>query len=1059
MNLSEPFIRRPVMTAVLTLSVIMFGILSYFQLPVNDLPAVDYPVIQVQVGYPGASPDTIANNIATPLERQFMQINGLEVVTSQSTQGTASLTLQFALDKNIDAAATDVQTAISQSTGSLPVDLPSPPTYSKTNPNDQPIMYIALTSDSVTRGQLYDYASTQVGQRISILPGVSRVNVFGTKSAIRIKAEPSAMWARGISIDDLSNAIKSGTSYTGAGQLDSSTGTAILRPQGQLESADQYSNLIVGGTSGAPVYLRDVAKVVDSVQDERVNMRFWVRGYSVPAATVIVAVNRRAGSNAVEVSKSIREILPLINAELPGSIRVTPIYDRSQNIVHSVDDVQVTLLIAFILVVIVIFAFLGRVTDTLIPAAALPLSLLITFIAMRILGYSFDNLSLMALTLAIGFLVDDAIVFLENTVRRMERGEQPFEAAISSAREISFTILSMTISLAAVFIPLVFMSGLVGRIFREFAITIVIAIFASGLVSLTLTPLMCARLLKGRGEGHKKTWMERVIGGIEKRVLALYGSSLWWFIRHRWISPIIWVVCLAGTIVLFMIVPKAFLPPGDSSVIFGAFIAREGSSPEQMHALQDRVDQTLHDDPNVITDFTLSGSSGFLASNQGITFTFIKPPDQRKPIAEVTAEMMGRLNSIPGVFTFLRPFPVLQISTGVTSQNQGQYAYAVSGANPSQVYDVAQKLMGKLQQYPGFLTVSSDYYNNTPNLDIELHREKAKTYGVSEARILTLLRNAYSQNYLYLIKKPEDQYQVILEVEDSARATAGDLSLLYIKSDDGQRLVPLKELVTSKSTLGPQTVNHLNQFTSVTLFFNLKPGIALGDATNYINAAAAELVPPTVRGELQGEAQTFSNTVTSLTMLMALAVFVMYVILAILYESYVHPLTVLSTLPTALVGGLLTLVLFGQEASLYAFVGMFMLMGIVKKNGIMIVDFARQRVDAGETAERAIHDASMDRFRPILMTTLAAVFGAIPIALGYGADGSSRRPLGLVVVGGLIVSQFITLYITPVIYLYLEQFQEKVLDRTSFFGSGRAQKPVDREATVSHLPPDLAPGD
>jgi HAE1 family hydrophobic/amphiphilic exporter-1 len=1059
MNLSEPFIRRPVMTAVLTLSVILFGILSYFALPVNDLPAVDYPVIQVQVGYPGASPDTIANNIATPLERQFMQINGLEVVTSQSTQGTASLTLQFALDKNIDAAATDVQTAISQATGSLPADLPSPPTYSKTNPNDQAIMYIALTSDSVTRGQLYDYASTQVGQRISILPGVSQVNVFGTKSAIRIKADPSAMWARGISIDDLSAAIRNGTSYTGAGQLDSSSGTSILRPQGQLENADQYSHLIVGGTSGAPVYLRDVARVVDSVQDERINMRFWVRGYSVPAATVIVAVNRRAGANAVEVSKSIREILPLIGAELPGSIRVTPIYDRSQNIVHSVDDVQVTLLIAFILVVIVIFAFLGRVTDTLIPAVALPLSLLITFIAMRILGYSFDNLSLMALTLAIGFLVDDAIVFLENTVRRMEHGEQPFEAAINSAREISFTILSMTISLAAVFIPLVFMSGLVGRIFREFAITIVISIFASGLVSLTLTPLMCARLLKERGEGHKKSWMEMVIGGIEKRVLALYGSSLWWFIRHRWISPVIWVICLAGTIGLFMIVPKAFLPPGDSSVIFGAFIAREGSSPEQMHALQNRVDQTLHDDPNVITDFTLSGASGFLASNQGIMFTFIKPPDQRKPIPEVTAEMMGRLNSIPGVFTFLRPFPVLEISTGVTSQNQGQYAYAVSGANPGQVYDVAQKLLDKLQQYPGFLTVSSDYYNNTPNLDIELHREKAKTYGVSEARILTLLRNAYSQNYLYLIKKPEDQYQVILEVEDSARATAGDLSLLYIKSDDGRRLVPLKELVTSKSTLGPQTVNHLNQFTSVTLFFNLKPGVALGDATNYINATAQEIVPPTIRSGLQGEAQTFSSTVTSLTVLMALAVFVMYVILAILYESYVHPLTVLSTLPTALVGGLLTLVLFGQEASLYAFVGMFMLMGIVKKNGIMIVDFARQRVDAGETAERAIHDASMDRFRPILMTTLAAVFGAIPIALGYGADGSSRRPLGLVVVGGLVVSQFITLYITPVIYLYLEQFQENVLDHTSFFRSGHSRKPGEKVDAASDLPPDLAIGD
>jgi HAE1 family hydrophobic/amphiphilic exporter-1 len=1049
------------MTAVLTLSVILFGILSYLQLPVNDLPAVDYPVIQVQVGYPGASPDTIANNIATPLERQFMQINGLEVVTSQSTQGFASFTLQFALDKNIDAAATDVQTAISQASGSLPVDLPSQPTYSKSNPNDQPIMYIALTSDSVTPGQLYDYATTQVGQRISILPGVSRVNVYGTKSAIRIKANPAAMWARGISIDDLTAAIKSGTSYTGAGQLDSSSGTAILRPQGQLESAEQYSNLIVGNTGGSPIYLRDLATVRDSVQDERINMRFWVRGYNVPSATVIVAVNRRAGANAVEVSKSIRGILPIVNAELPGSIRVTPIYDRSQNIVHSVIDVETTLVIAFVLVVLVIFAFLGRATDTLIPVVALPLSLLITFMAMRALGYSLDNLSLMALTLAIGFLVDDAIVFLENTVRRMERGEQPFEAAINSAKEISFTIMSMTISLAAVFIPLVFMTGLVGRIFREFAITIVISIFASGLVSLTLTPLMCARLLKERGEGSKKTWLERVIGGIEKRVLALYGSSLWWFLRWRWISPVIWLVCLAGTIWLFLVVPKAFLPPGDSSVIFGAFIAREGSSPAQMQALQNRVDETLHQDPNVITDFTLTGATGFLASNQGITFTFIKPSNQRPPIQTVTAQMMGKLNSIPGVFSFLRPFPVLEISTGVTSQNQGQYAFAVSGANPDQVYDVGQKLMGKLREYPGFLTVSSDYYSNTPNLDIDIRRDQAKTYGVSETRILTLLRNAYSQNYLYLIKKPQDQYQVILEMEDAARANPENLSQLYIRSDNGERLVPLGQLVTWKSTLGPQAVHHLNQFTSMTLFFNLKPGVALGDATNFINKAAAAVVPPTVRAELQGEAQTFSNTVSSLTILMALAVFVMYVILAILYESYVHPLTVLSTLPTALVGGLLTLVLFGQEASLYAFVGMFMLMGIVKKNGIMIVDFARQRVEAGESAEQAIHDASMDRFRPILMTTLAAIFGAMPIALGYGADGSSRRPLGLVVVGGLVVSQFITLFITPVIYLYLEQFQENVLDRTSFFRSRHSKKPrdIDTKRKPESLPTDLATGD
>ena len=1050
MNFSEPFIRRPVLTTVLTVSVIVFGVLSYFRLPVNDLPAVDYPVIQVQAVYPGASPETVANNIATPLERQFMQINGLELVTSKSTQGHTSLTLQFALSKSIDAAATDVQTAISQATGSLPVDLPSPPTFSKTNPNDQPIMYIALTSDSVTRGQLYDYGSTQIGQRISILPGVSRVNVFGTKSAIRIKADPSAMWARNISVDDLSTAVKNGTSYTGAGQFDAKSGTTLLRPQGQLDSAQAYSQLIVGSTNGAPIYLRDVATVRESVQDERLNMRFWARGYPVPAATVVLAVFRQAGANAVEVADSIRGVLPQISAELPGSVRITPLYDRSRGIVNSVNDVQETLIIAFVLVVLVIFLFLGRATDTLIPAVALPISLLLTFVAMRLLGYSLDNLSLMALTLAVGFLVDDAIVFLENTVRRMEHGESSLEATINSAKEISFTIVSMTISLAAVFIPLVFMSGLVGRIFREFAITIVVSIIASGLVSLTLTPLMCARLLKDRGEGSSRTWMERKIGATEKRVLDVYGRSLTWFLMHRWLSALIWVVCLAGTVWFFIAVPKAFLPPGDSSVVTGVFIGREGSSPDQMRAIQDQVDAVLLQNPNVMATIEVTGLGQFIASNQGIMFTFLKPPAQRPPIQQEVAKLMGSMSAIPGVMAFLRPFPVLEISTGATNQNQGQYAFSISGVNPDQVYDAGAKLMAKLHEFPGFLTVSSDYFNNTPNLDIELRREQAKIYGVSEARILALLRNAYSQNYLYLIKKPADQYQVILEAKDDARETPEDLALLYIRSDDGKRLVPLNALVNWKTSLGPQAVNHLNQFTSMTLFFNLKPGVAIGDATDFVAKAAAEIVPPTLRASLQGEALTFSNTVRDLTILMFLAVFVMYVILAVLYESYLHPLTVLSTLPTALVGGLATLYLLGEQASLYAFVGMFMLMGIVKKNGIMIVDFALQRVHLGESADKAIHDASMDRFRPILMTTLAAVFGILPIALGWGADGASRRPLGLVIVGGLVVSQFITLYITPVIYLFLEQFQENVLDRTSFFRSARARATSglagDREA-------------
>jgi len=593
-----------------------------------------------------------------------------------------------------------------------------------------------------------------------------------------------------------------------------------------------------------------------------------------------------------------------------------------------------------------------------------------------------------------------------------------------------------------VFIPLVFMPGLVGRIFREFAITIVISIFASGLVSLTLTPLMTSRMLADRGHGAKKTWMENVVGRVEKRVLDFYGRSLDWFLRRRWISAGIWAVCLAGTVVLFIVVPKTFLPAGDSGVVNGVFIAQEGSSPQQMQALQEKVSQVVRDEPSVDRSISVTGLSAFLSSNQGLTYIFLKD-GQRPPNSEVAGRLMGRIAGIPGVFPFLRPYPVLQISTGATSQNQGQYAFSISGVNPDQVYEAADKLMEKLRPYPGFASLSSDRFSHTPNLEIDILREQAKVLGVSEARILALLRNAYSQNYQYLIKKADDQYQVILEVQDKERANADDLSLLYIKSDDGKNLLPLNALVKWRTLLGPQAVNHLNQFTSVTLFFNLKPGVAVGDATNFVENAAREVVPSTVRASLQGEALTFRDTVRNLTILMLLAVFVMYVVLAVLYESYVHPLTVLSSLPVALVGGLLTLWIFHEQASLYAYVGMFMLMGIVKKNGIMIVDFALQRIGEGATAERAIHQASIDRFRPIIMTTVAAVIGAVPIALGYGADGASRRPLGLAIVGGLVVSQFITLYITPVIYLYLEDFQEKVLDRVAFFRSRRpAAQPV-----------------
>jgi len=1041
-NLSEVFIRRPVMTVALTVSVILFGVFAYFRLPVSDLPAVDYPVIQVQVSYPGATPETMANNVATPLERQFMQIPGLELVTSSNGQGQSSFVLQFDLSKSLDAAATDVQAAITRAQGQLPVDLPSPPTFTKTNPNDQPIQYIALVSDTQTEGQLYDYANTQVGERLSILPGVSQVAVYGTRSAVRIKADPSAMAIRNITLDDLTTAIKNGTSYTGAGQVDGPQRSFLLQPQGQLSNAAQYDQLIVGQGNGAPVYLKDVASAKQTVQDERIDMRFWLRGHPQPSATVVVAVFRRAGANAVEVSKAVRNLLPNIQAQLPSSVLLVTAYDRSQTIVHSANDVQTTLYIAFVLVVMVIFVFLGRATDTLIPAVALPLSLLLTFIAMNLLGYSLDNLSLMALTLAIGFLVDDAIVFLENTVRLMEEGKDAFEASLQSAKEISFTILAMTLSLAAVFIPLVFMSGLMGRIFREFSITIVVSILASGIVSLTLTPLMTSRMLSQRGAGTKKTWMERVFGAAEHRVLDAYGRSLWFFLRNRWVSAVVWVICLVGTGYLFYVVPKSFLPVGDSSFIRGVMVAQEGTSPEQMHAYQSQAEKIMWANPAVRSTFTMSGNGAFLPSNQAFLIAFLKDPSERPPIAQVAGQLMGGIaTTIPGAIAFMQPNPALEISTGATANVQGQFAYAMSGIDPNQVSATAGKMLAKMHEYPGFLFVNSDLYNHTPSLQIDILREQAKLYGVSESRILALLHDAYSQNYSYLIKQPTDQYQVILEVADNQRSDPQDLSKLYIKSDDGQRMIPLNAVTSWHPTIGPQSVNHINQFTSVTMFFNLKPGYAIGPATKFVEDAAKQILPPDVRGGLQGQALTFQNTVSDLVILMFVAVFVMYVILAILYESYLHPITVLSSLPVALLGGLLTLWLFGAEASLYAYIGMFMLMGIVKKNGIMIVDFAEQRVRQGIKDDQAIHDASMERFRPIMMTTMAALLGALPIALGYGADGSSRRPLGMVVIGGLIVSQFVTLFITPAIYLYLEEFQEKVLDRFSFFRSGRSQAP------------------
>jgi len=982
----------------------------------------------------------MASAVAAPLENQFTQIQGLDSMLSDNTEGQTQITLTFSLNRNVDLAAPDVQAAISNAAGYLPTDLPAPPSYQKVNPSDDPIMYLMVSSDTLTQGQLYDFANKRVGQRISRVEGVSQVMVWGAKGAIRIQVDPNKLSALKIGINEVADAVNTGTVLIPAGSLNGESRSFSIEPQGQLLKAADYEPLIVTYRNGAPVRFRDIAKCIDSVDNDVVNPMFGRSGEKMHTGTIVIAVSRVGGSNTVALAERIRDLLEVLKKELPGSVKLDVFYDKSIPIVESVNDVKETILIALILVVLIIFLFLGRISDTIIPSITLPLSIIATFVVMKVAGFSLDTLSLMGLTLSVGFVVDDAIVVLENTVRLADSGMKPFDAAIKSAKEITFTIISMTVSLAIIFVPLVFMGGIVGRIFREFAVTVVVAIACSGVISLTLTPMMCARMLKSSEKGQ--TRLQKFVNGFMGKVIGGYGTALKWTLNRPLSTLVIWVACLAGTFLFFSVLPQSFIPEGDSGAMMGQMMMPLGTSTTQIRAYQDKLNKVLQSNPNLERIITLSGLMPGADQSTGIFFAILKPRDKREPIQKVVQEVRAAMAKVPDGFIFVKAIPAIKIATGGESTAQGnKYSYAISGSQKDSVYEATFALEKKMRELPEFVDIQNSIKLNMPQLNILINRDRASTLGITAGDIEYALTLAYSQGRVTTYKTELDQYDVIVELDKKFQKKPENLSQIYLRSSVTNNLVPLSSVVRQNQGVGPQDVPHLNQLNSSTLSFNIQPGVPLGNATKDLEEAAIEILPPGMTGSFQGEAEQFQDAISSLGILIIVAIFLKYIVLGILYESYVHPFTILTTLPVATLGGLATLFIFRSELSLYAYVGIFMLLGIVAKNGIMMVDFAIQNLDRGATSDLdAIHEASIVRFRPILMTGLAAIMGAMPIALGYGADGSSRQPLGLVVVGGLIFSQVVTLFVTPGLFLYMQKFQEKYLDRFELTRSDAARK-------------------
>ncbi|HEX2731712.1 MAG TPA: efflux RND transporter permease subunit [Polyangiaceae bacterium] len=1020
MNLSAIFIRRPVATTLVMLAIALFGVLAYLRLPVSALPNVDFPTINVSAGLPGASAETMAASVATPLEREFSTIDGVDSMTSSNSLGSTQITLQFTPARNLDAAAQDVQAAISRALTRLPHELPAPPSYKKVNPADQPIVLLSLSSASLPLFEVNEFAETRLAQRISTIRGVAQVQVYGAqKYAVRIQVDPDALAQRGIGIDEVSQAIRSANVNTPTGTLFGADKAYTIQANGQLLNAKAFEPVIVSYKNGAPVRLADVARVSDSVENDK------TAAWTTDQRSVVLAVQKQPGANTVAIVQSITNLLPDFERELPRAVRLEVLFDRSISVRDSVMDVQFTLLLTLALVVMVIFVFLRRVMATVIPSLAMPLAILGTFSGMYLLDYSLDNLSLMALTLSVGFVVDDAIVMLENVVRHMEMGKPPLQAALDGAREVSFTILSMTISLVAVFLPFLFMGGILGRLFREFAVTIAIAILVSGFVSLTLTPMLTARFMRPEAAHPARSGPGSYVEAFFDGLVGIYGRSLRVVLRHWALTGLFSIGVLAATVYLFQQIPKGFLPTEDAGQVQITTEAIEGISFEAVRERQLQVNEILRKNPDVEGFLSSVGPRGTLgSSNTGFAFLRLKPRDQRPDIQTVVARVRKDLQAVPGMRSFVTIPPQIRIGGTATKSD---YQLSIQSADTNALYANIPGLLEHLSQLPMLRDVTSDLQIRNTLLKVEIDRDRAASLGVTTAAIEDALYAAFGNRQISTIYAPTNSYEVILEVLPT-KQTPNDLQNLYVRSDSGA-LVPMRSLAKLTEGVGPLSINHAGQMPAVTVSFNLSPGYGLSQATGQVLEVAKQVLPADASFQFRGAAEAFGQSLSGLGLLLLVSIFVIYVVLGILYESFVHPVTILSALPFAGFGALATLTWFHVDLDVYAFVGIILLVGLVKKNGIMMIDFALEAQRQGASASAAIHEACVVRFRPIMMTTMAALLGTLPIALGLGAGAETRRPLGLAVVGGLLFSQLLTLYVTPVFFVYAERLRHFTFSR------------------------------